>query len=410
MHKYVISFGLLSLALSANGTEQSIKGIIDVRLSSVVNSGKSYISGGYGKFNHPEGLNFSLEQLGVHYAIDFTSQWSANVVANASTENGLGQIGVSEAYAQYKWVPSVNGIRVTAKMGLYYPKISIENVSIAWSTPYTLTSSGINNWVGEELRNTGFNISVEKLGKFHQSEHNFALSIDIFQNNDTAGAMLAWHGWTVGNQQSLIHQKLPIQQFSARDRELAFQAELSDPFIELDNRWGGHISGDWSYRRRLSVTLGVYDNNAERGIVKNGQYTWDTAFLHSAIKFRISEQWEILAQFMQGQTTMTSPKNLDLVDNKFSNHFLLARRWWDQHQVAIRLEKFKVEDLDEIVGDNNDEQGRALSISYRYKINRNVFLLAEYSVIHSDRWSRTYNELPSKLTEQQYQIGTRYYF
>ncbi|NVK25580.1 MAG: hypothetical protein HWE10_11680 [Gammaproteobacteria bacterium] len=419
--------------VNSYAAESSFKGIVDVRAVSVSGekANQSYLVGDYGKFRYGEGSQLALDQLGLQYHLNWQNNWSLNVIANGFVDDYDTTFGVTEAYAQYKGLPNSAGWRMQAKVGLYYPHISLENVATAWSTPYTLTSSAINNWLGEEFRSTGINFKIEKLGRFSGSNQNFSFDIDLFRNNDTAGAMLTWHGWTVGSRQTLFGETLVLQDFPARDGMLAAQAGNSDPFLELDNRWGLNTNAQWHYGKDLKVSMGYYNNFAERGIVVNGQYTWTTSFLHGGVKYKFADGWELIGQFMQGNTLMTSPTLIKVVDNDFDSQFVMVRHFWNDHHLALRLERFAVDDLDQTVGDNNDETGSALALAYRYRLNRQTFIVAEYTMVSSDRPSRGYlsdadsyepmtmqtgyygNDYQKSivdLTEHQYQIAVRYYF
>ena len=41
------------------------------------------------------------------------------------------------------------------KTGAFFPTISLENDDLGWTSPYTLTPSAINSWIGDELRTIG---------------------------------------------------------------------------------------------------------------------------------------------------------------------------------------------------------------------------------------------------------------
>ncbi len=392
--------------------ESTFKGIIDVRAYHVDNAShaQSYLKGGYGKFRYDAGSGLALAQLGVQYQLSWDNNWSALVVANAFADKGNNNIGLTEGYLHYKSLPSAQGWRIKSKIGVFYPQISMENVSTAWSTPYTLTTSSLNNWVGEELRSTGINFSIEKLGKASKSPHTFSVDVSIFQNNDSAGAMLTWHGWTMGSRQTLLQEKLIVQDFPARNASLSGQAANSDPFIELDNRWGTHFSVTWRYQNTLKVNVGYYDNHAQEGLVEERQYTWTTTFSHFGVKYKIAPQWELIGQYMQGNTYMKSPYGVDVVDGDFDNAFVLIKTQWQNSHLALRLEHFNVDDRDNTWGDDNNENGHAASLAYRYKLTQHSFVMAEYNWLKSDRPSRYYDHQPVKLIERQYQLAYRYYF
>ena len=405
---------LPSLAWVANATavDMSVKGIVDLRAYHVDSSAdaNSYLKGDYGKFRFDAGSGIALGQLGLQTHLDWQNNWSFTLVANGFADRGNNAIGITEGYFAYKGLPSESGLRWSSKFGVFYPKVSLENVATAWSTPYSLTSSSLNNWLGEEFRSTGAQFTVEKLGKFTGSKHSWSADISFFQNNDPAGAMLTWHGWTVGSRQTLLHEKLKLQDFPARQGELAAQAANSDPFRELDDRWGVHLAATWHYQKSLKINIGHYDNHAQEGVVKQGQYTWTTEFSHLGLKYRVAKGWELLGQYMRGSTYMVSPQGENVVDNDYDNYFVMLRHFWQQHHIAMRYENFSVDDLDSTWGDNNQESGEALSLAYRYQLNRNSFFLAEYNWLDSERPARAYVYQPVSLIERQFQLGYRYYF
>ncbi len=405
----MLVFFLLQQAMAG---EHSIKGLVDIRAHVVDSNANvdSYLTGDYGKFRFNDEAGIALGQLGLQYHGSFDHNLSVKVVANAFADEVSTEFGLTEAFIQYKSLPSASGWRFKGKLGIFYPLISLENNATAWSTVNTITSSTLNNWVGEEFRHAGVAFSFEKLGKFVNSPHNLLLDVSLFQNNDTAGAMLTWHGWALGSRQTLLQEKLTVQKFPARYDLLSAQAAHSDPFVELDDRWGGHIVGQWQVQNKFKLNLGYYNNNAEKGLVKQGQYTWTTDFIHGGLKYKLAKGTELIAQFMTGNTLMTSPLNEKVVYNDFDNAFVLLRKQFARHQISTRIEVFSVDDLDDTVGDNNNEDGHAFTLSYRYQLNRQQYLLAEYNWLSSERKSRAYQNQAEGLIEEQYQIAYRYYF
>lgn len=412
MIKLAIGGLCIIYCINAYSVESSLKGIIDLRAVAVngENNSESYLAGDYGKYRYNHGNEFALGQLGLQYKLEWQNNWSLNVVGNGFADDNDVSFGITEAYVHFKGLPTESGWRVHSKVGLYYPKISLENVATAWSTPYTLTSSTLNNWIGEEFRNTGLNLKLDKLGKASNSPHSFSFDLDLFQNNDSVGAMISWHGWALGSRQTLFNETLVVQDFPARNGMLVDQSSKSDPFIELDNRWGINVNGQWRYQNKVQVNVGYYDNRAEKGLVENGQYTWTTSFLHSGIKYKFAQGWELIGQIMQGNTLMTSPTLLPVVDNDFNSQYFMLRKFWDAHHLAVRFEYFSVDDLDKTIGDNNNENGKAITAAYRYQLTRQSFFLVEYNLIDSHRPARQYQHQSVNLTEQQYQIAYRYYF
>lgn len=400
---------LCLLMLNANATEHKFAGIIDLR-ASYTDSIDSHVDGGLGKYRFNDGGQLSIAQAGLTYQVDWENAFAVHITANGYLDGVRDSLGITEAFLKYRGIPYQHGYRIQARAGLMYPSISLENIATAWSSPYTLTPSSINSWLGEEFRHLGAEFTVERLGKFTNSQHDFGLSAAVFQHNDTAGAMLAWHGWTNSSRQTLIQESLPLSNMPSLQGSLAEQARYSDPFIELDNRFGYHVNTQWRYQKRGELTLGYYDNNANTRIVKNGQYAWKTRFFHLDNKWHLPYEILLLAQFMQGDTLMQSPDGVDVVNNRYQAAYLLLSRRWQQHRLTFRIEGFEVEDRDLTLDDNNDESGYGLTASYQYRIQKGWYLQAEYNRIDSSRPARAAQGLPTDLIEQQWQLASRWYF
>ena len=404
-------FGLILVGTGAVAVEHDVSGVIDVRAINN-DSTQSYVDGAYGKFRFNPDTHIALSQLGLVYDVELTDTFSAKVVANGYWDGVKDGIGITEAFVHYKGLPLESGYRISAKAGILYPTITLENNATAWTTPYTLSFSSINSWIAEEVRHLGSSVSVTRLGKFHQSKHDFKLTAEAFINNDPTGAMLSLHGWTNGSRQTLWHETIQTPDILGM-REggpLSGQADKSDPFLDLDSRVGLNFTGEWRWRGKGKVTAGYYDNNADTSVVINGQYSWRTRFHHVGVKWRLPYKIDLLSQFMKGDTLMKAPTGEDAVNNDYHNFNVLLSKGWNAHRLSVRYEDFQVTDNDSTWGDDNKEEGNSFTVSYRYQIEKGLFLHSEYNWINSDRPARAYVNQDIKLIEKQWQLAMRYYF
>jgi hypothetical protein len=397
---------LFCLAMaSTQAAENQLHGVVDVR--GVANdSVTSYIDGGFGKFSSSDDTTLSLSQLGLSYVGQFDSQFSAHVIGNAYSDAARKHAGLTEAYLTWLSLPSSQGLRLQARAGLMYPKVSMENILTAWASPYTLDYSTINAWLGEEIRYRGAEISVTSLGKFHDSAHDFELSVAAMRYNDPAGAMLAWHGWVVSSRQSFAGEELSLP-----DLDTGYSPYESKPFTELDHRTGYHVTAQWDWHDHGRVLAGYYDNRADPRVVEDLQWAWTTRFAHIGIKWQLSDDIELITQYLSGDTLMQSSNGAtDLVYNEFHSGFVLLSRHFGAHRVTARAEEFAVVDEDDMPGDDNTEYGKAFTVNYSYRVTRACFASAEYSWIRSDRPARALHELSPTLMEQRTQLALRYFF
>ncbi|WDE05900.1 hypothetical protein SG34_002920 [Thalassomonas viridans] len=405
-----LTIALLSTC-SVMAVETEWHGLVDFRLGSA-DTIDSYVDGGMGKFGQSDGQHLALSQLGAELALSWDSGISGHLVANAYLDREKSGAGLTEAYLKYRSLPNAAGLRWQSKAGIFYPAISLENNAFAWASKNTLNSSTLNTWLGEEVRVLGAEFMLTRLGKLHNSKHDFSLSGAIFGNNDPAGALLAWHGWTMSSRQTLWTERLFLPDFEASrpGNMLSHQAKESDPFLELDDRLGFHVKARWKYRGKGEFSSGYYDNNGRPYIVKKGQYAWKTRFYHVGAKWRLAKGLELSGQYLNGRTLMQSPQKMDVVNNDYASGYLALTKKWRQHQVTLRGEEFSVTDNDNTPGDNNNEYGKAMTVNYRYQYQRNWFFSGEFNWIDSNRPARWYIGQPVALTERQLQFSARYFF
>lgn len=406
----VLLFSLL-INWASFAVESQFHGVVDFR-ATVTDSLDSYLQGGYGKFSSDDGSHLSIAQAGGELVVAWENGMSAHAVANAYLNNGNDAIGFTEGYVKYVSIPNSSGYRWQTKLGMFYPKISLENNAYAWASKNTLNSSTINTWIGEEIRILGTEVSLTRLGRLNQDNFDLTISATAFVNNDPAGALLSWHGWTISNRQTLWTEKGTIPDFPARQPgySLQHQAAESDPFLEVDNQIGFHGRVEWKLQGKGLIDFGYYDNNAKPYIVDNGDYAWRTRFIHLGMKWWLPENIELSAQILTGDTLMQSPFRREVVNNDFSSGYIALSKHILQHRVTLRLEQFSVTDHDKTTGDNNNEQGNAVTANYSYRLSKPWFLSVEYIWIDSYRPARAYVNEPIDFVEQQLQLAARYFF
>lgn len=411
----VIALSIL-FAQTSQAAEFKAKGIIDIRAGYTNSVNKSYLSGGQGKFASDKGYALYMAQAGADVSIEWDNGFSLHGVFNSFQDPADFAAGLTEAYLKYRSLPNQQGYRLQVKTGIFYPEISLENNAYAWASRDTLNPSTLNTWIGEEIRGLGGEFKVTRLGRLNNNKFDLSLSASAFLNNDPAGALLAWHGWTMSSRQTLWGEKQPLPWFPARDTVFTKQAANSDPFAEIDNKLGYHLYAQWKLHGQGSFSLGYYDNRATPYKVEDGQYGWDTKFIHAGLRWSLTSNLFLTSQFLSGSTLMQSPEQIDMVNNDFMNLFAAINYRWSQfidgkkHRSTLRVEHFSITDNDNTIGDNNNENGQAVTLNHSYRLSKQWFLLAELNIIDSHRPARAYEGDKIDLIEQQYQLASRYFF
>lgn len=277
------------------------------------------------------------------------------------------EAGIAEAYIEASAFLG-DASRFKFRLGLFFPPTSMENTGSMWTSPYTLSFSAINTWIGEEMRMLGLDISYA---------HEFAPSKDLFWGltafggNDTLGALLAWRGWAMGDRLSVPGEVLPIPSHSSLSDGAVFGAQRDSgtkPFgSDLDDnpgyaaRFGVDIEGRWVFQGNW------VDNRADRQLY-GGDYAWETDFISLGSELELIGGFTFIGEYMKGKTGMgiASPGN-GHVQLDFQSYYGLLTWFYEGWRVTGRLDDFQTEDRDfEVAGFNadlNDEDGDGLTLA-----------------------------------------------
>lgn len=398
-----LAFGQTTTAPSS----LSFKGLFEAQLA--VTDSLQQPPDGTGKFRFDEADNGRLlpgsNGLELHYQASHTSQIKGVVLYNQDPDHDL---ALTELFWHKRLLPRA-GIRSDYKLGAFYPPLSLEHVAPLWTSPYTITPSVLNSWVGEELRTVGAQGRWTWLGRHRGSSHDFSLTAALYGGNDSTGALIAWRGWARTDRQTGLGGSVSIgdlptfqpgQVFAVQDPDL-------EPFIEVDDRLGFYLGADWSYQQRIKLSLLYYDNQADPGAVEHGQYGWRTHFGHLALRLQLASGLRLLGQVISGATRM-GPNHE--VNAPFYASYLMLIKSIDQHRLSLQLEEFFVHDDDMMPMDANNERGKGVTLAWSYRPQKQWQFTTQYTWLQSDRDQRRYFAEPVHQKESQWLGSARYYW
>lgn len=386
-----------------SGPGLSATGLVDLRLIGS-DSAHSWMRRGPDKLRFDETDSIvQLADVGVElrYTFDLQSDFRIQLHHYPDPEQS---VELTEAYWRYRTLG--NGTwRSQYRVGAFYPASSMENSGPLWSSPYTLSSSAINTWVGEEIRIVGAEGRWTWMGDAHgRSNHRLSFFASLFGYNDTMGAMMSWRGWSVHDRQTGLNGTLPLRELPAivfLDHSREFE-----PFMEIDDNPGFYVGTEWNYARKLKVQFLYYDNLADDTIRQDDQYGWRTHFTQLGFHFRPGAGVEILGQYMVGNTIMAE----DAVVNDFDAAYLMGVKTWGRHRLALRLELFRVVDVDGNFFDLNAEDGDSQTLSYSYLFRKHWKLSLEATRFFSRHDARIHFDEEVARTGHQLTASLRYYF
>ncbi len=367
----------------------------------------SWLDGSVGKFVN-DGTELQVRGYAEH-AFRLTDTVSTNLVLEAAKDELGPLISATEAFLLWRPIPQ-SYTRYRFKLGAFYPDVSLENIQPGWRSPYTINYSAINSWVAEELRVTGVEMTaIRKLPDVGPA-HRLILQASVFGGNDPAGSILAWRGWSLHDRQSRFGDRLPLQQLPLNRTGEMFeqQAAVAEPFKEVDDRLGFYTAAEWRVRGRFSIKGLYYDNGGDPEALENGQYAWDTRFWSVGVRLGLPKT-TLLAQWMKGNTGMgplMSGKHA--VDNNFDSYYFLVSKRMNKHRFSARFDWFRVDDVDAITVDDNNENGTGWTLSHRYRFSDRLSVSTEWATIETNRPGWAFNGFDTKESERQFQIRLRY--
>lgn len=267
------------------------------------------------------------------------------------------------------------------RLGQFFLPTSMENIMPFWDTPYTVSFSALNSWIGEEFRPIG----LDSVYRFHaDAGQTFSLAATAFAGNDSMGALLAYRGWSAGRVRSSLGEVLELPAIESLTNGGIFSKQRDDgtrPFgKDLDGRPGIALRAGWQQQGNV-LQLSYVDNRGDQEI-HQGEYAWRTRFALLGGAWQLSEELELLGEAMQGNTRMGQgpAANVDF-------YAVYAMLSWkpDTMRYSLRLEGFSNEDKDQSP-DNNHDLGRRITLASVWQPDSEAWrVAAELAYLKSKR-------------------------
>ena len=399
-----LAFALCTCMGPLAAQEFSVRGYVDLRGGWAADE-DGWVDGGLGKTRFGGGDAFASGNAALAAHWQLTPALSAAAQVQFAPQQRP-SIDVLDAYVLYRPV-STTPWRWSAKVGAFFPPISQENDGIGWTSPWTLSPSAIDSWVGEELRTVGIEARLQHRGT-HADVEAFGA---VYGGNDPAGELLAARGWSLGDVTSGL---------AARVREPDVYAPLAQadvpmryrPFQEIDGRlgWYAGVAVDAPAYGKLSLLR--YDNRGDptQDEEYDGRelYAWHTRFWSLGGQSRVGDII-IAAQAMHGDTAFEPVPGL-LLDTRFHAGYVLAAWARGAWRPAVRLDLFDLRQLPEALPAPLSEHGNALTVALNWRPVERLRVTAEWLRIDSSRDQRTLAGLAARQLDRQFQLSLRALF
>ncbi|KZY59815.1 hypothetical protein A3755_14735 [Oleiphilus sp. HI0085] len=349
-------------------------------------SGNTWLNGGLGRFGQgdQDSSVSGLFESNIEYRYRPSSafQLSTHIQAQGtSNDSSVRSLGVIEWSARYRHDIDFNQA-LSVKLGQFFLPTSMENIDRFWESPYTISYSSLNSWIGEEFHPIGLDMSY----RYHfDSGPELSAAATVFGGNDSMGALLAYRGWTYGRQRTVLGDVLALPELSNLQDGQIFAGQRDDgtkPFgRDLDGRPGYALRSSLALDE-LNIKLTWVDNRGDTTLL-HAEYAWKTRFAMAGLAWRISEGWEFLSEASQGSSEMGAGPGIDI--DFYSLYGMFSYRLND-YRISYRYDQFGIDDQDQMDQENN-EFGRSHTLALMWQEEDSALRLgAEVLFLKSKRY------------------------
>jgi hypothetical protein len=296
-------------------------------------------------------------QLGIDWRPSLTLGGHLHLLArNQSDGARRGRAGIVEAWLEQNVARGDDRIHLLE--GAFFLPTSRENVDALWESPYTMTPSALNSWLGEELRPIGIDASYTRR---HILGGSATGGVTLFTGNDTFGALPVERGWAMHDQWALLGQHTVVE------RNPDYYTSVS---AETDHRLGWSARARWN-NDHATLQFTRIDNRSDARA--HGElFNWATRFDIVGADYTLND-WTFAAESGWGVTT------IDVFGPRYSTDirtaYVLASRRFANARVSVRGENFQ----------NGADHGHAITAAFFWQPPGHLRTGIEAIAAHGDR-------------------------
>jgi hypothetical protein len=389
-----------ALALCAAGCGAAeLTGLVDLR-AVAADGAPSYLYSGLGKLRFDEqhdGLRIGQLSLYLRHDLTETLQLAVDAVAYGNDDSN--PIDLTEAWLEWRpWPRSAWRSRV--KLGAFYPPISLENKLTGWRSPYSISWSAVNTWLGEELRTIGAEYSLDWFGTRNGGRFDFGVTAGVYAWNDPAGILIAGRGWALHDRQTTLFGRIGERGTGAIPGRTLFE--------EIDHRPGYYAGAEARYLDRAELRVLHYDNRGDRVSysARIDDLAWETLFDSVGLVLTPTDRLTLIAQWLGGETYIDP---FIVFEWEYDAAFLLASYEVGPHRLTLRRDWFSMQQTAGMRPFNSDS-GSAWTLAYLYEFDAHWSVAAEAMQIRSTLAARSDFGLAPFERGRNLQLAVRFAF
>ena len=390
---------LLCAATPARADDVSWQGFIDTRLIAPPDE-VSWLKGGLGKLRYGSesgGVDMRFAEAIGEASWHVTSDLALAATLRIEPDQRSG-VDALEAYARYR-PQSMGDWQWSIKAGAFFPPVSLENGDVGWTSPYTLTPSAMNSWVGDELRTIGAESDVTRRTEFGI----FTLLGALFMRNDSAGILIAERGWTLDDRPTGLFETIhePNVSLALLRRDYPDRVPL---FLEIDGRPGWYGGGAWEIPGWGRAQFLYYDNDAEPAAHTGDYSAWHTRFWSEGFRTNVGDATFLLQNIAGSTTASFQPSSRWTTE--FWSAYALASYDFDDWRFVVRGDLFGT-GQSSAFWQPFGEHGRAVTASASWMPRDWLRLTAEFIALDAQRLEREAEGLSKEEVDDQFQLSVR---
>lgn len=355
--RHAVVIVVCALTTAAWAEEPRLHGFLTGRAVSV-DAPASWTTGGFGKLDvgGDEIVDVEIAQAGIEWSPRRWLTLHADGIARREPGDTKGSRGgLLQAFVD------VHGERWRVRAGSFWLPTSRENTDPLWTSPYTLTYSALNTWIGQEVRPIGIDAQVSP---------NFYITIGAtaFRGLDTMGTLLADRGWTLGSRLSAYGEDLPRPESEITTRAVG-------PDLDDKNGYSARIRLQLPERAMLQIAR--IENRAPLLEQLKGQEPWRTSFTVVSAQAGTASPTTVAAEWASGTTAIGFPGGSFAVE--FDTAYVLVSHKRGTNRWTGRADRFRAD----------DEDGHAFTAAWLRDLGKEVRLGLEYVDVSTDQGGST---------------------
>jgi hypothetical protein len=375
----------------------------DMRLLLVDSPYDSFTHGGLGLLRFDEQHDgLQLGRIMANFNGPLTDTVRADVTLSGVGDGNDYPIDFTEAFLEWRPYPT-DQWRWRTRAGAFYAPISLENRAVGWQSPYSISSSAINTWIGEEVRTIGVEQSLTLQSAGSSRHYEIAAVASAYVANDPMGILMFQRGWAIHDRQTGLWSTLP------RPTSPAYDVQPIQFYREIDERVGYYVGLEYRYEKQQVLRALHYDNRGDPAARSGKEPAWLSRFDSIGWSYEMPSDTTLIAQALKGDTAVgASADGRGALIGEYWSYFLLASQAIGEHRLSARYDRMHTQSTRGAAFYNSAQTAIGWTLAYLWDASDAWQFGFELVEIRGSLQQRALRDLPVQGNERNIQLAIRY--